>query len=254
MPICSSSGARAGLRPLLLRLDTAARFSSSYAKPMDELRLTRSFLETLSTDDLTRLALRFGLDLPNELSRVFVISEILDASSEFDSDDGDELFEDAAPEPVGGLPQSYNETFIGVLLRDPVWAYAFWEIKPSDREPREQDPRFGGYRLRVQPLGSSKGTNGAENFTIPVGVADSAWYLCLPAGTGLYRVDLLCVVGSSEETLASSSFIRVPRGTVSTASFHKDGESSILALSGLDELMVLQGGDRESRLPQRCEA
>ena len=68
----------------------------------------------------------------------------------------DELVEDSTAAAVDGLPASYNETFIDVILRDPVWAYAFWEIKQSDREVREQDPRFAGYRLRVQPLGGAR--------------------------------------------------------------------------------------------------
>ncbi len=222
---------------------------------MEELRLTRSYLETLSTDDLSRLAIRFGLDLPSELNRIFVIAEILEASSDEAPEIDDELVEDSTAAAVDGLPASYNETFIDVILRDPVWAYAFWEIKQSDREVREQDPRFAGYRLRVQPLGGARSGVQSENFTIPIGADDSSWYLCLPAGTGVYRVDLMCLMGSSEETLAQSSFIRVPRGAVSPAVMQKDGEPpAILALSGLEELMVLQGEDRESRLPQRCEA
>ncbi|MFA6505515.1 MAG: DUF4912 domain-containing protein [Treponemataceae bacterium] len=222
---------------------------------MEELRLTRSYLETLSTNDLSRLALRFGLDLPGELNRVFVISEILDASSDDESDEvDDQLVEETDAKIVSGLPLGYNETYIGLLLRDPVWAYAFWEIRQTDRETREKNPQFGGYQLRVTALTGPKGSPVGESFSIPVGVADGAWYLCLPGGTGWYRVTLISVIGSTEEPLAHSAAIRVPRGGVALAAVRADGEPpSILTLSGLDELVVLQGGDRESRLPQRCE-
>lgn len=224
---------------------------------MDEARLTRSYLETLSTDDLSLLALRFGLDLPSDLNRVFVISELLEASSETEvyDDEDQQLVEDTEPGIVTGLPQGYNETFIGVLLRDPFWAYAFWEIKQADREAREQNPQFDGYRLRVTSLSVPKGMTQGDSFTIPVGVSDEAWYLCLPAGLGSYRVDLLCVAGSSEELLARSAPIRVPRGCVSPSAVPEDGEHpGILSLSGLGELLVLESGDRESPLPQRCES
>jgi hypothetical protein len=223
---------------------------------MDEVRLTRSYLETLSTDDLTRLAVRFGLDLPSDLSRVFVISELLEASADGEpEDDDDQLLDDSDAGVVGSLPQGYNETFIGVLLRDPFWAYAFWEIKQADRTAREQHPQFDGYRLRVSPLSGPKGLPQGESFTIPVGVEDGAWYLCLPGGNGWYRVDLLCVIGTMEEVLAHSTPIRVPRGSVSPEALPADGDvPAIFSLSGLEELTVLQSGDRESRHHKRCES
>lgn len=223
---------------------------------MEEQRLSRSYLETLSTDDLAHLARRLGLDLPEDLNRVFILEELLDASLDEEvEEDEDALADGAHPNPEEPLPASYNETFIGVLLRDPVWAYAFWEIRQSDRDAYEQDPAFAGYALRVTYPTVSKGGAESAPFTIPVSKADSAWYLCLPGGSGWFRVELLCKRGEREERLAVSAPFKVPRGAPSPEIFEAKGDAPPLyTLSGLDELKVLQGGDRESRLPQRCDA
>jgi hypothetical protein len=213
-------------------------------------------LETLSTDDLIRLARRFGLDLPDDLNRVFMVEELLDASldDQIQAED-DSLFDEAHPEPAGGLPSHYNETFIGVLLRDPVWAYAFWEIRQADREAHEARSDFGGYSLRISFSASSKDASNGDSFTIQVSPSDDAWYLCLPGGTGWHRVELLCLHGDREERLAVSVPFKVPRGSPCPSDVRSNGKlPEIFALSGIDELKVLQGGDRESRLPQHCDA
>jgi len=223
---------------------------------MEEQRLSRSYLETLSTDDLARLAHRLGLDLPEDLNRVFILEELLDAGLEEEAEEDEEALADGAhPNLEEPLPASYNETFIGVLLRDPVWAYAFWEIRQTDRELYEQDPSFSGYALRVTYPTVAKSGAESDPFTIPVSKGDSAWYLCLPGGSGWFRVELLCRRGDREERLAVSSPFKVPRGAPSSEVFDGKGEApQLFTLSGLDELKVLQGGDRESRLPQRCDA
>ncbi len=218
---------------------------------MDDQRLTRSYLETLSTDDLAELAARLGIDFPPELNRIFVIEELLDASAD-EEDEADDLVEDDQAAPSSGLPENYNATFIGVLLRDPFWAFAFWEIKGSDREAWEKAGEFGGYRLRVCPLPASR--PGSENgaFTVAIEPEDTAWYLCLPRGGGWYRVDLCAVRDREESVLASSAPFRVPRGSAGLAAM--DGPAaSLLSLSGVADFRVLDGADRQSRLLQRCE-
>jgi hypothetical protein len=223
---------------------------------MDDQRLTRSYLETLSTDDLAELAGRLGLDFPPELNRIFVIEELLDASADDEEDRGevDDLLEDAPIAPASGLPESYNVTFIGVLLRDPFWAFVFWEIKASEREEWERSSEFGGYRLRVCPLPASRAGSENGSFTVAIEPNDSAWYLSLPKGGGWYRVDLCVVRDKSETVLASSSVFRVPRSSASLPETGDCAATSFLSLSGLADFRVINGADRQSRLLQRCES
>jgi len=141
------------------------------------------------------------------------------------------------------------------LLRDPLWAYAFWEIRASEREVRENLNGFAGYRLRVSSLTGTKPNPDDECFMITVGIEDSAWYVCLPGGCGWFKLELLAAHPTGFDVLAASVPFRVPRGRINAESLGEDGNPpEILRLSGLDELRVLQSGDAVSRLIQRCES
>ena len=50
---------------------------------MERINITRSYLETLSSEDLNNLADDYGIDMPEDLNRRFVISELLEAAAEF---------------------------------------------------------------------------------------------------------------------------------------------------------------------------
>jgi len=237
-----------------MMLDTVAPFFHD-EKRMDDHRLSRSYLETLSTEDLSVIADRLGLDLPPGLNRIFVIEELLDTQSELDrpglSDPGEALTEDTQHPAVNGLPPAYNRTYIEVLLRDPIWAFAFWEVRSADREAYEGAVDFGGYRLRVSTSGGL-GETAAESFSIAIGPDDTAWYLCVPSPVGSFKVELCAVKGKREQVLASSPPLRVPacRPALEVA---EDTQRSILLLSGLDDFRIIRSVDRSSHLPERCE-
>ncbi len=241
-------------RPCRTTLDTGAPFFDDELR-MDDVRLSRSYLETLSTEDLSLMADRLGLELPANLNRNFVIEELLDGISEATTPGPPDL-DEAVPEDDGqkiaaGLPGAYNRTYLEVLLRDPIWAFTFWEVRKADRDLYEGAADFGGYRLRVNTLGASVNP-GDGSFFIAVEPDDSAWYLCVPSQTGNFRVDLCAVKGKKEVVLASSQPFRVPacRPVPSAA---EDALLPVLLLSGLDEFRVIRSVDRTSHLPQRCE-
>ena len=117
---------------------------------MEELVLSRKKLESLTNDELSKLADEYGLDIPSNLNRNFIIGELLEYAQELedaaqsdgelsyvDSDDADEENESDFQ-----LPKSYNETKINAVLRNPAWVYAFWDI--SEAEYVCED----GYRCR----------------------------------------------------------------------------------------------------------
>jgi len=235
-------------------LDTGVPFFHDDLR-MDDVRLSRSYLETLSTEDLSIMADRLGLEIPANLNRIFVIEELLDGIAEATNpvlpDLDDAILEDDRQKVVAGLPGAYNRTYIEVLLRDPIWVFSFWEVRKADRDLYEGAADFGGYRLRVTTLGGAN--NPAEDsFYIAVEPDDSAWYLCVPALTGTFRVDLCVVKGKREAVLASSQPFRVPAcRPVQPAA--DDTVLPILLLSGLDDFRIIRSVDRTSHLPQRCE-
>ena len=170
---------------------------------MDEVPVTRVHLESLTTSDLIRMADNFGIDIPPDLDRIFIIEELLEITSPDglaedsadtsadvstgspDADMGDSGLVESVP-----LPKQYNITFIEVIIRDPFWAFVFWEIKTQDKEQLEKAQDFEGYYLKVSPVAQSPAAPphpGAASppaqpegvFTIPVSQDDATRYLGL---------------------------------------------------------------------------
>jgi hypothetical protein len=230
---------------------------------MDELRLTRSYLETLSTGDLAQLAERLGLDIPSDLNRIFVIEELLETDTEIDRalipEDNELAVLPADGDAKLHLPDRYNATFIEVLLRDPAWVFTFWEIRSQDRDFYEGAPDFGGYHLRLSSLDAlplREGKSSPDSFIISVEPTDSAWYLSFPSSQGLFKVELCVLKGKNEIVLAVSPPLRVPMNVSALSVLNGQDDSpqtKILNLSGWDDFHVLRTVDHVSRLPQRCE-
>lgn len=229
----------------------------------------KSRLERLTTDELKEMAEQAGIDIPAGLDRAFILAELLDAASDSDSDSDAEpsLGESAAPESVQ-LPKQYNITFIEVLIRDPLWVFAFWEMKGADREFYEKAPNFGGYRLRVSNRDGAAGSRGPlsppaprkhreDSFTVSVGPADTAWYLGFSPEGGRFAVELCAVLGGKDAVLAASRPFTLPKlvrppyiKDVQDAHRKKDAlyDNPLALLSGAEDFRVIRSGDRRSRL------
>jgi hypothetical protein len=243
---------------------------------MDECRVTRHHLESLTTQELAALADNAGIDIPPGLDRLFIIEEILEAEDDGDKDAKNQeetLLEEAeflGPVP---LPEQYNITDIKVLIRDPLWVFVFWEIKNYDRELYEKNQDFEGYFLKVVPAAGERSgytphpedvkpppsqvkAASVWSFTVPVGPDDTAWYLGFPPdypgkdtpGGGWFRVEL-CVRREAEQAvLAASKPFRLPSLLLPAEA--KAPRSPLADLSAIDELNVLRNGDRRSRIPR----
>ncbi|GHT73161.1 hypothetical protein FACS1894124_1120 [Spirochaetia bacterium] len=236
---------------------------------MSEERLNRQYLESLTTNELTVLADSRGIDIPPGLERIFIIAELLEAASDDDfPPDDDEALPPAASDfrESVALPKRYNITYIDVLIRDPLWVFAFWEIKNCDKETHENASDFGGYCLKVSPADGA-GMSPADEypFTVPVGITDTAWYLGFsrgggadgedtagrgagsagicqtPRGNGHLRVELCVLRGEETLSLAVSKPFALP------SLFPPPGRNPLALLSGLDDLPVLRNADRLSR-------
>jgi hypothetical protein len=218
---------------------------------MNERQLKKSYLESLPTDELNALADELGLDLPPDLNRIFVIQELLEASQQ--DDETREDIEDVSSVKVEKPPVFYNKTYIEVLLRDPVWAFVFWEIKTADRELHEATPGFNGYQLRVVALRPGKNSDD-ESFSIDVDIMDRAWYVCFPSSKGWFKVELRMKKAKDFILLAETPPFKIPesinmlRSTIDTHPL-----APILLLSGLDELDIIHSGDFQSHILQQCD-
>ena len=94
---------------------------------MSDTKLSRAYLETLPSADLIALADDFGIDIPENLNRRFIIGELLEAAE--DMDDSDDDLEESSEITTADLPETYNETVISAVLRNPVWLFVYWDVK-----------------------------------------------------------------------------------------------------------------------------
>jgi hypothetical protein len=219
---------------------------------MGEIQLKKSYLESLPTNDLNILAEELGLDLPPDLNRIFVIQEILEAIQQDDETEIEDL-EDVSTLKVEKAPIFYNKTYIEVLLRDPVWAFVFWEIKTADRQAYEETPGFNGYQLHIVSLQPGKSAE-EDSFFIDVDVMDRAWYVCFPSSKGWFKVELRMKKSKETFLLAESPPFKIPQSITSLRqTIDTNPLASILLLSGLDELEITHSSDFQSHIHQHCD-
>jgi hypothetical protein len=204
--------------------------------------LSRANLEGLTIQELVAIADRYDIDIPPDLDWNFVIEALLESNLESDAEekDGTSLVETAIPGAVP-LPTHYNITFIDVLTRDPMWVFAFWEIKEQDKETCEGVPGFGGYFLRVVPVD----VEDEQPFTITVGEGDSAWYVGIPVPGCCYKVELCARQTESAAILATSREFRPPKLLKLQDLRRMAGENPLLGLSGAEDFQVLRNVERD---------
>ena len=218
--------------------------------------MTRHKLESLSTDELIKLADDNGTDIPFGLERIFIIEELLELFNADKPDDSGDIEEGPAFPETAILPKQYNISFIDVIIREPLWVFAFWEIKSHDREIQENAAGFIGYCLRVIPLGENgKETAYDNSFTVPVDIEDCARYLGLaehssldwtsPAA-GCYAVKLEAMRGKSLIPIASSKPFYLPKLSDNEMFISLKG-NPLNRLSGIQDLEIIKSTDRQSR-------
>lgn len=144
----------------------------------------------------------------------------------------------------------YAETRLVLLLRDPAWAYAYWEISPADIQRLTYEPGFEGLFLRVYELqtGVASSREAVSSFEIPVQIDDASWYINLPNQGTYYRISLIAVVNGVVESLAQSDTVVVPLGAPAVDEGDDATSDKILSQSGL---LVMQVDTYEGRVPQR---
>jgi uncharacterized protein len=229
-------------------------------------------LESLSLEELYTLADRAGLDLPPGLERPFVIEEILDVIEE-DSEDRrssqgealhidekkyselriDEI--DVDPGADESIVQRYNETMIRAIVRDPSWAFAFWDVSDADLESLRGEEGSAGLFLRIVEIppqeDRAESDNHREYFDIPVADNDLQWYINLPRSGVRFRIDL-CARRASQagkfRVLARSNEVESPRQSLASPAEAIDpGFREILALSGGEEFFLEGRGEADPR-------
>jgi hypothetical protein len=210
--------------------------------------LSRSRLEGLSSGELIALADSFGIDIPQGLERIFIIEELLEYSNKDEQEEKDDLEVVPAYLETAALPKQYNISFIEVIIRDPLWAFVFWEIKTHDREIHESADDFNGYCLSVIQVDEG------ETFRVSVNADDCARYLGFAehssAAQGRYKINLCVLHGDQEVQIASSAPFCLPR-LIDDEEILKMKETPLLRLSGVYDLSITKSTDRQSRIKRQ---
>lgn len=208
---------------------------------MDSTSITRSHLETLSTQELISLADEYGIDIPEDLNRWLIIGELLEAAEEM-NDYQPETMQEAGEEPdQSELPVTYNETTITAVLRNPVWCYAYWDIRDADREQLSHSSDFASLKLKVSFFTEVAAIKPVESFEVSVNLTDRDQYVFIPNSEKHFRIDLCAEYKNQPaKLLASSRMLTIPKGCaeleMGTAAMEEDVDP-ILKLSGFPELI-----------------
>lgn len=195
--------------------------------------LSKTYLESLTTEEAIALADYFDIDIPPDLGWNFIVEALLESA------DAEQRNEPLAEKPItkaAPLPDRYNISFVDVLIRDPMWVFVFWEIKTQERDAYENDPCFEGYYLKVCPLNDVK-----KSFIVHIKPADNAWYVGIPSAESRYKIELCAKLGGKEHSLALSHIFTIPK----LFDPKKIKSNPLLELSGLDDFSILRNRERD---------
>lgn len=211
---------------------------------MEDEKITRAYLETLSFSDLVKLADEYGVDVPDNLDRRFLLCELLEIAEEFkhDRDSSMLISSEGAGTQNTNLPKSYNETQISCVLRNPVWAFVFWDISETDLAMLKSVADYS-LALRVCILESDSDLAPVEAFEIDIAPGANEQYLLIPAGKKFIRIELVYSSGSSREVLAFSPIVSIPKNPDFMENYEpgvQNDFSPIARLSGIEKLLVEQ--------------
>ncbi|MBR5645973.1 MAG: DUF4912 domain-containing protein [Treponema sp.] len=209
---------------------------------MEEEKINRVYLETLTFADLTSLADEYGIDVPENLDRRILIGEILDLLDESKKVDENPIVLNTDPndEETQLLPGNYNETQVSCILRNPIWAFVFWNISESDEAMlRELDNC--SLMLRICSLSSPDELKPAEAFEIQISRKSFEQYVLLPRGKEFIRIELVYVAGNAGKVLAFSPVVEIQQASKyindmqpgKTQTFSK-----IIELSGMQKILA----------------
>jgi uncharacterized protein len=222
--------------------------------------MTRERLQSLSQEQLSILSDKIGIDTDPEMDREALIDSILEALEEdriereqlnnlvirvkekkYDISQDEELDFSETDDYV--IPEKYNETRIALLLRDPSWAYAYWEIKDADKAKLKNGPVV----LRVHKV--LMGKKEPDFFDIPVTLDDKSWYINLPDTNSEYYAEIISTIFGGEKSLCKSNSVFSPKTELTDVdeSSLMDKES-LLLFSGLYDPA---GTSPMAKIPQR---
>ena len=189
-------------------------------------------LQSMSTLELKNIAQSVGIEISKNILRDVLIEMIVDTLDEAKREKSEqnnllilgeekkfEISSDAglaaaAPQQYP-IPERYQKTEAVLMVRDPNWAFAYWEITEQHQAELEVGPGLDQLVLRVHDveLVDFDGSNSNSYFDIPIHFPDRSWYIYLPHPDCAYLYELGCQCRQGYRVLARSNTIKTPRGS-----------------------------------------
>ena len=224
------------------KIDTN-QFFLDYVVIMNEDTINRASLEKLSFSDLVQLADEYGVDVPEDLDRRFLIAELLELAEESNNREDEMIIasesDDQQPLVLNG---NFNETQVSCVLRNPAWLFVFWNLNSNDLSKIEDNPACS-LKLRICSLNDPKDLKPEEAFEVQTPSQSQEQYVLLPKGKKFIKVELLCVSGGAGEVIAFSPVVTIPQGASVVNDLQPGREedfSPVVELSGIRELLTEQ--------------
>ncbi|MBI5787496.1 MAG: DUF4912 domain-containing protein [Candidatus Schekmanbacteria bacterium] len=194
--------------------------------------MTQKELYALRKTQLLELARKYKIDNCTSLSKQDLVDKVLLAfnhtksRSEINYDEAKASKYYLGPEvkyseTINELPTSYGNTEIVLLVRDPYWVFAYWEITPQslDKARWELGEQWYGCRkvMRIYDITNKKfdGANANSCFDVEINGANN-WYVRVNNPNRAYCADLgLITPQGGFYLLSRSNHVSTPRATPS---------------------------------------
>ncbi len=224
------------------------------------VKLSKKYLESISTEELLKISEIYGLFIPNNLDRSFIIQELLElADGEDDAETREKSSatlskfieekeaEELEPEDLESdlnfkkskkMKISYSSTEVHLLLRDPMWLFAFWDFSKNEFKKITADLNFDTFVLRVFLYKENNKEDPYDYYDIEIDPNDRSRYFYLSFDDVLTRVAIgVRYIDENINIIAQSNCIHLRRSNIPKKLCKITNESeSIEKLSGLSLL------------------
>ncbi len=228
--------------------------------------MTKERLQSISLEELEVLARKQGYELTGAADRAALTEFILENFKELEREEENNLAirveqskyqgtERETTDHADAFPieKRYNQTRVVFMVRDPNWAYAYWDLDNNLLEKLKKNADGDQLVLRVHDveLIDFTGSNANSSFDIPIQIDDTSWYIYLPNQNCSYILELGIISEDKYRCLARSNPIRTPRNSFSDNFPSADQGLTLNLLSGFD---AFEGFGSSSGIPQRILA
>jgi|GEM_PF-1234589 len=127
-----------------------------------------------------------------------------------------------APPPYDELPMTYGDNKIVLMVRDPEWLFAYWEINDQAKVDFARQYGSRGWE-QSQPLVRVydttgvvyDGTNANKTLDIPINDNALSWHIHVGEPNRTYFAELGRLISNHFVPLARSNFVVTPRNRIS---------------------------------------